>query len=192
MRPLDALLSQPEQRLMGTVLAHPEKEFGTLELLNLMGSSRGAGSTVLKRWVQAGLLNERRVGNQRRLAANPDFLLYPELRRIVVKTVGLTEPLAAALAPLASRISEAFVFGSLAAGKDSSDSDIDLAVVGDVDLFTVSPLLDPVQQELGRPLHVNVYSDREWSSSNDRVLKAIKAGPRVDLMGALREQTVRV
>jgi predicted nucleotidyltransferase len=189
MRPLDALLSQPEQRLMSAVLAHPDRDFGTLELLNRMGSSRGAGSAVLKRWVMSGLLRERRVGNQRRLAANPDFVLYPELRRIVLKTIGLAEPLAAALAPIANRLTKAFIFGSVASGNDTSESDIDLAVVGDVDLIAVSALIDSTRRELGRPVHVNVYSEQEWPSTDDPVLNAIKAGPRVDLMEALREQT---
>lgn len=94
MRPLDAFLSKPEQRLMSMVLVRPDQDFGTLELLRRMGNSRGAGSTVLKRWVDSGLLRERKVGNQRRLSANPQFVLYPELRQMVLKTVGLTEPLA--------------------------------------------------------------------------------------------------
>lgn len=185
MRPLDVLFSQPEQRLIATVLTHPDRDFGTLELLSRMGNSRSAGSAVLQRWVESGLLKERRVGNQRRFAANPDFILYPELRKMVMKTVGLAEPLARALAPIDDRLREAFVFGSVAAGKDTSDSDIDLAVVGDVDLFTVSPLLDAVEQELGRQIHVNVYSDDEWSSGDDAILRSIKDGPRIDLIGAL-------
>lgn len=189
MRPLDAFLSQPEQRLLATVLTRPEEDFGTLELLRQMGNSRGAGSAVLKRWVESGLLTERRVGNQRRLAANPHFLLYPELRRMALKTVGLAQPLAHALAQIADKIQDAFVFGSVAAGKDTSDSDIDLLVVGEVDLFTVSPLLDPVEQELGRPIHVNVYRPEEWSSNDDPVLQTIKTGPRIDLMGELRGTT---
>lgn len=185
MRPLDAFLSQPEQRLLGAVLAYPNKDYGTLELLSRMGSSRGGGSTVLKRWLKCGLLSERRVGNQRRLAANPNFLLYDELRRMVLKTVGLTEPLAAALAPVASRLSEAFVFGSVAAGTDTSESDIDLLIVGDVDLFDISPLLDSAERELGRHVHVNVYRDHEWSAADDAVLNSIKKGPRMDLMETL-------
>src|SRR5688572_11042851 len=108
MRPLDALLSQPEQRLIGTVLAHPDQDFGTLELLARMGSSRSAGSAVIQRCVESGLLKERRVGNQRRLAANQDFILYPELRRIVLKTIGMTEPLARTLAPIAHKLKDAF------------------------------------------------------------------------------------
>ncbi|WP_305825626.1 nucleotidyltransferase domain-containing protein [Massilia brevitalea] len=189
MQPLDAIFSPPEQRLLATVLAHPEVDYGTLELLSEMGSSRGAGSTLLNRWVEFGLLKEKRVGNQRRLTANPQFLLYPELRRMALKTVGLSQPLARALRPLADKLHEAFVFGSVAAGTDTSDSDIDLVVVGDVDLFAVSPLLDTVEQELGRPIHVNVYSAEEWSSESDPVLQAIKAGPRIDLTGELRGTT---
>jgi predicted nucleotidyltransferase len=108
---------------------------------------------------------------------------------MALKTVGLAQPLARALAPIADQLREAFVFGSVAAGKDASDSDIDLVVVGDIDLFMVSPLLDTVEQELGRPVHVNVYSEDEWSSDTDLVLRSIKAGPQIDLMGELRGTT---
>lgn len=153
-----------------------------------MGSSRGAGSAILKRWVECGLLHERRVGNQRRLSANVEFLLYPELRRMVLKTVGLTEPLARALAPLANGLTEAFVFGSVATGQDTSASDIDLAVVGSVSLFDLSPLIDGAQAELGRIVHVNLYSTEEWERDDDPVLRAIRQGPRLDLMEALHAQ----
>jgi len=188
MQPLDFLLSAPEQRLMGAVLQHPDRDFGTVELLDTMGSSRGAGSAVLKRWVESGFLLERRVGNQRRLIVNRQFVLYPELRNIVLKTIGLTEPLARALAPLGPRLTEAFVFGSVAAGTDTSESDIDLALVGDIDLFTVSPLLDAVQNELGRPVHANVYGNAEWRLAKDPVVAAIRKGPRLDLMESIRGQ----
>lgn len=188
MRPLDALFSPSEQRLLSALLLHPEQDFGTVELLDRMGSSRGAGSAVIKRWVDCGLLLERRVGNQRRLSANAEFLLYPELRRMVLKTVGLTEPLARALAPLADRLTDAFVFGSVAAGQDTGASDIDLAVIGDVSLFDVSPLLDAAQAELGRPVHVNVYSAAEWTQTDDPVLAIIRQGPRLELMEAMHAQ----
>jgi predicted nucleotidyltransferase len=181
MRPLDALLSEPAQRLLAKVLPNPTKDFGTLELLSAMGSSRGAGSTLLRRWVQAGLLKERRVGNQRRLSANPAFVLYPELRSIALKTVGLAQPLAHALAPIAQQLKEAFIFGSVATSSDTSESDIDLAVVGNVDLFSLSPLLDNAEKDVGRHIHVSLYSEVEWASTDDAVIRDIKAGPRIDL-----------
>jgi uncharacterized protein len=102
-----------------------------------------------------------------------------------MKTVALTDPLAQALAPLAARLTEAFVFGSVAAGNDTSESDIDIALVGEVDLFDVSPLLDSVQIALGRSVHANVYRPIDWAA-DDPVLAAIKNGARVDLMEAIR------
>jgi len=188
MPPLDALLSPPEQRLLTTLLGRPGQDFGTVELLDRMGNSRSAGSALLNRWVACGLLRERKLGNQRRLAMNAEFLLYPEIRRMVQKTVGMAEPLARALAPLAERLKEAFVFGSVAAGQDSSTSDIDLALVGDVNLFDVSPLVDAAQAELGRAVHVSLYSPEEWSHDGDAILLAIRNGPRLDLMEELRGQ----
>ena len=176
---------------MSAVLLRPDQDFGTLELLKRMGNGRGAGSAVLKRWIASGLLREQRVGNQRRLSANPKFVLYTELRQMVLKTVGMAEPLAKALAPLGSRVTEAFVFGSVAVGKDSSVSDIDVVVVGDVNLFDVSPLVDSAELELGRTIHVNVYSEQEWAS-NDPVLAAIRTGPRIDLMEAIHAETRNV
>lgn len=188
MRPLDVLMSPAEQQLAGAVLLDPDRDFGTLELLNRMGSSRSAGSALLKRWVQGGLLRERRVGNQRRLSANPEFLLYPELRRMALKTVGLAQPLARALAPLAARIEQAWIVGSVAAGTDAGHSDIDIALAGDLSLFDVSPALDRAQAELGRPVHVSLYTPSEWASETDPVISTLRQGPRLDLMEALRAE----
>jgi predicted nucleotidyltransferase len=180
--PLDAFLTKPEQRLLGAVLLRPERDFGTLELLAISGSSRSAGSSIIKRLVEAGALIEKRVGNQRRLSANAGFLLYPELRRMVLKTLGLAEPLARVLQPIAGRIEQAFIFGSVASGKDTSESDIDLAVIGDVDLFTVSPLLDEVEKEIGRRVRVSLYSPKEWAEGRV-AYESIKNGPRIQVHG---------
>lgn len=189
MQPLDVLMSPAEQRLAGAVLPDPCREFGTVELLARMGNSRSAGSAVLKRWVEGGLLRERRVGNQRRLSANPDFLLFPELRRIALKTVALAQPLAHALAPFAARIQQACIIGSVAAGTDASTSDVDLVLVGDLTLFDISSALDAAQAELGRPIHVSLYAPHEWASDTDPVILALRQGPRLDLMEALHAET---
>lgn len=189
MRPLDVLMSPAEQRLVQAVMLNPERDFGTVELLQRMGSSRSAGSALLQRWVDGGLLRERRVGNQRRLSADPGFLLYPELRRMAIKTVGLAQPLARALLPVAPRLQQAWVIGSIAAGTDGSGSDVDIALVSDdLTLFDVSPALDSAQAELGRTVHVSLYTAAEWESGTDPVIASVRQAPRIDLMEALRAE----
>lgn len=94
----------------------------------------------------------------------------------------LLQPLAHALAPIAQQLKEAFIFGSVATSSDTSESDIDLAVVGNVDLFSLSPLLDNAERDVGRHIHVSLYSEVEWASTDDAVIRDIKAGPRIDLI----------
>ena len=47
------------------------------------------------------------------------------------KTVDLRVPLQSALEPLADRVAAAFVYGSVAKGKERPGSDIDLLVIAD-------------------------------------------------------------
>lgn len=69
-------------------------------------------------------------GRQRYYRAAVDAPFFPELRGLVAKTSGLAEVLAGTLAPLRDRIRLAFIFGSVATGREGRGSDIDLLVVG--------------------------------------------------------------
>ena len=79
-----------------------------------------------------------------------------------MKTSALADVLRGALAPLAERISAAFVYGSVAKGQDTSTSDIDLMVVSDTltyaDIFAA---LEETADRLGRPVNPTVYSREE-------------------------------
>lgn len=94
------------------------------------------------------------------------------------------ELLAAALAPLRGRLADAFIFGSVAKGTERSDSDIDVALVGDsdVNLFDVYSLTNEVGRKVGREVHVNWYDREEWESSDDKIIDVIRRGPRIPLL----------
>jgi predicted nucleotidyltransferase len=81
---------------------------------------------------------------------------------VVRKTVGLVEPLRAALAPLAARIEAAFIYGSVAKGEDTVVSDIDLLVVAEgVDYAEVYAALEPLHAALGRPVNPTVLTRQD-------------------------------
>ncbi len=109
----DFLISPRQQRLLAHLLAQPGKSFAVTELLRLSGAGRGAGQLQLKKLLDAGVVLDERLGNQRRIRANTSFPLYPELRSICLKSFGFGEKLRAALEPLANGINQAFVFGSV-------------------------------------------------------------------------------
>lgn len=174
----DFLLTPGQQRILGPLLLNPGRKFKLTELLRLSGPGRGAGQLQVAKLLRAGVLTEEHLGNQRHIRINEGFPLYPELRSICLKSFGLKEKLIEVLRPVASQLHEAFVFGSVARGDDRSDSDIDLMVVGRIDLISLINVIVPAEQEVGRPIHVNLYDPEEWESlkQTDSVIARITEG----------------
>lgn len=185
MSAVDFMISPRAQRVLGAVLAEPERAFSLRELLERTGGSHSASQTQIERLIDAGVLvEEPRRGWQRALRANTHHFLYPELRSIALKTFGLVEPLRKALAPFEQNIKEAFVFGSVAKGADTYKSDIDLVVVGSAPYFELSAALLEVEREIHRPVHLNIYAEAEWQGlkTGDPVLAQIDQGAKLQVL----------
>jgi len=110
----DALFTKTQQRVFGVLFGQPERSFYASELIRDAGTGSGAAQRELARLEGSGLIVARRIGHQKHYQANAASPLYSELRNIVLKTVGLAEPLRDALKPLSSAIRAAFVYGSVA------------------------------------------------------------------------------
>lgn len=163
---------------MAPLLLHPERSFGTNELIRFSGSGIGAGQEQLRKLIDAGVVRVSQVGNQRRIQANREFPLYPELRAICLKSFGLTEAIKDALKPFGDGIQESFVFGSLAKGTDKADSDIDLMVIGTADLMEINDAIYKLSQQIGREIHINKHTPDGWLAlQGDRIVQHILSEP---------------
>ena len=129
-----------------------------------------------------------RAGNQKYYAARKDAPVFRELHGLVVKTVGIVEPIRAALAPIEDAIALAFVFGSVAKGSERAGSDIDLLVVTDDLAYTdVYSALAGAEQTLGRTLNPTVFTRGEWKKKRthqDSFAARITAQPRLFVIGS--------
>jgi hypothetical protein len=76
--------------------------------------------------------------------------------------VGLGDAVRAALGPVLERVRVAAIYGSLARGEDTPESDIDLFLVGSLSLRETSALLGPVGRRMGREFNVTVYPPEEF------------------------------
>ena len=159
----DALFSKTKQRVLGVLFGSPGRSFYVSEILS---RARGGTGTVLRelaRLEKSGLVNARRVGNQRHYQANAESPLFDELRSIVDKTVGLAGPLGAALRPLAGEIHAAFIFGSVAKKSDTARSDIDLLILSDhLTYGDVYSALESAGAALGRQVNPTIYSTKDF------------------------------
>ena len=181
----DFLFTPSVQRVLGLMFVDSENSFTLNELLAQAGGGRGGGQRQIERLLVAGVLQEGpRRARQRSIKVNTQFFLYPELRGIVLKSFGLAEPLRKALEPFERQIDEAFVFGSVAKGHDTHESDIDLIVVGDAPLMPMTDAMLDAGNALGRPVHLNLYGAEEWArlKQADPVLAQISEASKIRIL----------
>lgn len=182
----EALFTSTQQRLLGLLYVKPERSFYLKELLRLTGMGVATIKRELDRMVDAGILTRTRIGNQHHYQANPACPIHAELAAIARKTMGLADTLRKSLDPLADRITWAFIFGSMASGNENPGSDVDLMVVGDMDLAKLSRAVYPAQEVIGREVNPKLYRPTEWQAlvrSDDGFAREILDKPRIDLIG---------
>jgi predicted nucleotidyltransferase len=184
----DALFTRTQQRVLTLFFGQPRRTFIQQELIDATGSGSGAVQRELARLLHSGLVTVSRIGSQKHYQANRTAPIFNELRGIVFKTIGLADPLRAALRPLAKRIELALVYGSVAKGGDRAQSDIDLLVVAhDLTLEHLFARLAPVEKKLGRKVNPTLYTDEEFAQrrrSGNAFLQKVLAGKHIVLFGS--------
>lgn len=184
----NALFSTGQKKILGLLYGHPDRTFYTREIVKEVNAGTGAVYRELRRMEDAGLVSVTKVGNQRHYQANRASPIFDELRGIVAKTMGFAEPIQEVLAPYSDKIRNAFVYGSVAAGTDKADSDIDLMVIGnDLTYSDLYSALHKTEAALRRPINPTFYSEADWyrrlHEKNAFVTKVNKA-PKIFVIGS--------
>lgn len=184
-----ALFTATQKGVLGLLFGQPERSFFATEIIGRVGTGSGAVQRELQKLVDAGLVRVTRLGNQKHFQADPEAAIFPELCLLVRKTMGLAEPLRAALEPLRDQIDLALVYGSVAKGTDTARSDIDLLIVsGSLTLEATYAALAAAEQELGRSIHPTLYTPAELKlrlEQGNSFLTRVLAGDVLILMGKL-------
>ncbi len=185
----DALFTTTQRNVLGLLYGHPEKSFYTREILRKTGMGVATIKRELDRMVASGIITLDKIGNQHHYQANPACPIFSELKAIVRKTFGMTDVIAAALAPINDRLALAFVYGSVAKGTDSLSSDIDLMLVGEgIAYGDVIGLLIPLEESLQRPLHPTIYTADDFAAKlrdNNSFLKRVMEQPKLMIKGVI-------
>ena len=183
-----ALFSNVQQRLLALIFSHPDQSFYTRQIVKTLNSGTGAVERELTKLEHSGLISAEKIGNQKHYRANRSAPIFHELQSIIRKTVGLHDPLKASLSPFSDRIKTAFVYGSVAKGKDTARSDIDLMVIGDdltySDIFAG---LQEAEKTLGRPINPNIMDVANWKKrqlSKNAFVATISSAPKMFIIGA--------
>jgi predicted nucleotidyltransferase len=179
------LLPEYRRRVLGLLLLHPEEALHGREIARRTGLAQGTLARELTKLAEAGLLKRERRGNQQVYSADSTCPIFSELASILRKTSGLADVLAEALRPVADQVIVAFVFGSVARGRETAGSDVDLLLIGDVSFRDAVACLHPAQSQLGREINAKVFSAKEFAAKakKEPFLVDVLAKPKIFVIG---------
>lgn len=187
-RVAEALFGQTRRQLLNLFFGRPGQAFYLRQIVRETGAGTGSVQREIKRLLGAGLLTRVPAGNQVHYSANRASPVYQDLQSLIAKTGGIADVLRDALTRMRrrKRIKLAFLYGSVAAGKQASDSDIDLMIVGDIELVDLLPMLKETQARLGREINPTIYDAREFSEkaqSRGHLVARVLSSARIMIIG---------
>ncbi len=184
--PVELLFGAYRRRVLSLLLLRPDESFYIREIGRLTGVPAGPLHRELKALTGAGLLVRRSSGNQVLYQASRGSPIFQELAGIFRKTAGLADVLREALRRVAGEIDVAFVFGSIAQGKEKPMSDIDLLVVGSVPFENVVEAGHAARARLGRevnPVVMSADAFRLKQRARDRFVSRVMKEPKIFVIG---------
>jgi predicted nucleotidyltransferase len=169
------------------LFGQPDRSFFTTELIRLAKSGTGAVQRELRRLTNSGLVVMTKQGNQKHFQANRAAPIFEELHSIVVKTIGLAEPLKRALLSLKEPVQLAFVYDPVAKRADVASSDVDLLIVSDCLLLDEAyAAVASAERRLSRKINITLLTPEEFERRRrDRspFLSKVLAGEHFVLIG---------
>jgi len=177
--------SEARVRVLALFMLHPASEFYLREIAQRTGLPVRAVERTVKTLTEIGLLKREKRGNSVYFSVNRNFPIFPELKAIFLKTVGLGDRLREALAEEGG-IEVAFIYGSYAKNQETLSSDVDLFLVGSISPRVLTPILSRLEEELGREINATVFTPEELRQrlrEKDHFVRAVLSDPKIFLIG---------
>ena len=184
------LLGDTRTAILAVLLLRPDEPQHVRELARLTGVSPGTLHRELTALESLGVLRRNAIGRQVFFAANRECPVFEDLAGLVRKTAGLVDVVRNALLPNASRIGAAFIYGSVAAGTESSRSDVDVMILGELRFAEAVKALAPAQASLRREVNATVMKSAEFlrkRRAKDSFVSAVWKAPRLWVIGSDNE-----
>ncbi|BEO83158.1 MULTISPECIES: nucleotidyltransferase domain-containing protein [Serratia] len=183
---LELLFSEYRRKVLSLLFIEAGQAFHVREIARRTATQAGTLHKELSRLAEGGILLRQRQGNQICYQANADCLIFPELAAIFRKTCGPAARLRQVLTGFGEDIERAFIFGSVASGKATAASDIDVLIVGKLSFTDVIQAVYPLQATLGREINPKLYSPEEWRAAlaeNSAFIQDIMQKPQLWIAG---------
>ena len=153
--------SEIRKKIILLLIYNPHKSYYLREIARLVGASAGNTQQELKKIENSGFLTKEKRGNLMYFKINTKSPLFSDFKKIIDKTIGLENILREMLKKIKS-INFAFLFGSYVKGDFSSDSDIDLYVIGDISEKKLYQSIKKAEEKVYREINYHLATKKEF------------------------------
>lgn len=172
--------SRIRAKILGWFFTHPEESFFVRQIATILREDPTNLSREMSKLENLGILTSKKIGNTKHFQANPHCAFFRELKGLVLKTAGVAGQIKVALERLTG-VQFAFIYGSYAKGEEKAHSDVDLMIIGDVDVNQLDPLASSLEKRLGREVNYLLFSQVEFQAK-----KRAKDGFLMDVLGEVK------
>ncbi|NYI75744.1 MarR family transcriptional regulator [Nocardioides panzhihuensis] len=182
---LAPLFRSEAQALLLSELLLTAEELSMTDLAERAGLPYPTVHREVGRLLEAGLLVDRRVGRTRLIRGNEQSPLLAPTREILLTVTGPVVLIREALAGIGG-VENAFLFGSFAARAKGEPgpppNDIDLMVIGSLDVQAVYRVCREVSDSVGRIVNPTIMSPEE-AEEQTGFLEEVRANPVIEIYG---------
>lgn len=175
--------------ILALFLQESEARYHVREIARRVKTEVNAVRRELSNLVKVGFLSEEPEGNRLYFRINPDFLLLDEFWGLVYKQHETSQFLRERIPKLGSVQFIAVSKGFLR-GRPVSEEVADILIVGEPALQVLNPVIQELEQTLGREINYAVLGEADFASRKERsdrfIINAL-LDPRLLLIGSVEE-----
>jgi len=187
---IDVLFPKTRRAILAATFGQPERRWYMRELARHLRVAPSSLQRELASLVDGGILRESREGKHVYFQPATELPFFVDLHGLIIKTAGLADVIRAALDSFTDRIQWAFIYGSIARSEEHASSDVDLLILGRVNLAEISRPLRRAEQSLGRAVNPIVYTADQFAQkvqAKHHFAMEVLSSKRLFLIGDARE-----
>jgi len=181
----DLFVSKVRAKLLQIFLSDPKEIFYVRQLVREAKEEINAVRRELARMEERGMVKREERGNRVYYSFRPDYLFYPEILSLVVKTSGLGADLVRNKNKI-GRIKFANLSTNFIKHKSAKQTEVDLLVVGEIVLPQLAIVVKNSETKIKREINYTAMSKEEFKfrkNRRDPFIMDILFGSRIMIIG---------
>lgn len=181
----DLFVSEVRINILRLMLTGPNEQFHVRAIVRAVDAEINAVRRELAKLEEMGLLRKRQSGNRLYYKADTSHIFYSELLAMVSKKEGVGGLILKNAKDLGT-IKFAVLSTAFLRGRKSTVLDVDVFVVGDIDLEVMKRLISISEREMGVEINYSVMSEEDFTfrkRKNDHFISKVLTQSRTMLVG---------